>query len=172
MPTHTSALSWIIGSSEFFHSFLFALQKIHSYQIPSQDVLARLLCRLDSALAKIRVLDLLHAHRVSPFVLRCRLVHLRIILLSTLLTFVTKSFGFLSLTTELETLRARSPFGLDSALQKIRLATRAGFTSFTRRPYVSLFTDHCEYASLAYSRDAIFQASLSSAEKEGKSASA
>ena len=130
----TPTLSWIIGSSEFFHSFLFALQKIHSYQIPSQYMLARLLCRLDSALAKIRVLDLLHAHRVSPFVLRCRLVHLRIILLSTLLTFVTKSFGFLSLTAELETLRARSPFGLDSALQKIRLAPRAGFTSFTRRP--------------------------------------
>ena len=60
--------------------------------------------------------------RLSQTTLRCRLVHLRIILLSTLLTFVTKSFGFLSLTTELETLRARSPFGLDSALQKIRLA--------------------------------------------------
>ena len=75
------------------------------------------------------VLDLLHAHRVSPFVLLCRLVHLRIILLSTLLTFVTKSFGLLSLTTELETLRARSPFGLDSALQKIRLP---GLTPFGR----------------------------------------
>ena len=59
-----------------------------------------------------------------PSRLRCRLLRLRIILLSTLLTFVTKSFGFLSLTTELETLRARSPFGLDSALQKIRLAPR------------------------------------------------
>ena len=56
--------SWIIGSSEFFHSFIFAMQKNHSYQIPSQNVLARLLCRLDSALAKIRVLDLLHAHRL------------------------------------------------------------------------------------------------------------
>ena len=70
--------------------------------------------------------------RLSQTTLRCRLLHLRIILLSTLLTFVTKSFGFLSLksfgflslTAELETLRARSPFGLDSALQKIRLAPR------------------------------------------------
>ena len=61
---------------------------------------------------------------LSQTTLRCRLFRLRIILLSTLLTFVTKSFGFLSLTTELETLRARSPFGLDSALQKIRLAPR------------------------------------------------
>ena len=66
---------------------------------------------------------------LSQTTLRCRLVHLRIILLSTLLTFVTKSFGFLSLTTELETLRARSPFGLDSALQKIRLP---GLTPFGR----------------------------------------
>ena len=41
--------SWIIGSSEFFHSFIFALQKIHSYQIPSQDVLGAL--RAHGALA-------------------------------------------------------------------------------------------------------------------------
>ena len=61
---------------------------------------------------------------LSQTTLRCRLLRLRIILLSALLMFVTKSFGFLSLTTELETLRARSPFGLDSALQKIRLAPR------------------------------------------------
>ena len=47
--------SWIIGSSEFFHSFIFALQKIHSYQIPSQDVLGAL--RAHGALAKIRQHD-------------------------------------------------------------------------------------------------------------------
>ena len=41
--------SWIIGSSEFFHSFFFAMQKIHSYQIPSQDVLGAL--RAHGALA-------------------------------------------------------------------------------------------------------------------------
>ena len=95
-------LSWIIGSSEFFHSFLFALQKIHSYQIPSQDVLARLLCRLDSALAKIRVLDLLHAHRVSPFVL-CT---------SRLNLFATRTNSLLSCRPSVNPLPQEREFGL------------------------------------------------------------
>ena len=55
LPRSLRSLSWIIGSSKFYHSLFFAFAKNHSYRTSTQDVLGAF--QAHGALAKIRVLD-------------------------------------------------------------------------------------------------------------------
>lgn len=75
----------------------------------------------------------------------------RIILLSALLSFVSKSCEFLSLTMELEMLRACSSFGLDYALQKIPLTRICTQTSLLHLRVSR--SDIFEFVSIYYRRE-------------------